>query len=63
MVRHMLDMMRLVSMRTCLSIRGDYVTHMKFRGITISLVYPWEAACDGYVINIQGIHFTPIRSY
>ena len=27
MVRHMFDMMRLVSMRTCFSIRGEYVTH------------------------------------
>ena len=34
MVRHMLDIMRLVSMRTCFSIRGEYVTHMKFRGIS-----------------------------
>ena len=33
-VRHMLDMMRLVSMRTCFSIRGEYVSHMKFRGIS-----------------------------
>ena len=36
MVNHMLrcktDMMRLVvSMRACFSIRGEYVTHMKFR--------------------------------
>ena len=34
MVRHMLDMMRLVSMRTCFSIRGEYVTHMKIRVIS-----------------------------
>ena len=34
MVRHMFDMMRLLSMRTCFSIRGEYVTHMKFRVIS-----------------------------
>ena len=28
MVRHMLDMIRLVSVRTCFSIRGEYVTPM-----------------------------------
>ena len=33
MVRHMLDMMRLVSIRACFSIRGEYVTHMKFRAV------------------------------
>ena len=33
-VRHMFDMMRLVSMRTCFSIRGEYVTHMKFRVVS-----------------------------
>ena len=33
MVRHMLDMMRLVSMSGCLSIRREYVTHMKFRTV------------------------------
>ena len=34
MVRHMFDMIRLVSMRTCFSIRGEYVTHMKFRVVS-----------------------------
>ena len=34
MVRHMYDMMRLECMRTCFSIRVEYVTHMKFRGIS-----------------------------
>ena len=33
MVRHMLDIMRLVSMRACFSIRGKYVTHMKFSAV------------------------------
>ena len=33
-LRHMFDMMRLVSMRTCFSIRGKYVTHMKFRVVS-----------------------------
>ena len=31
MLIHMLYMMRLVSMRACFFIRGEYVTHMKFR--------------------------------
>ena len=30
-IRHMLLMKRLVSMRACFFIRGEYVTHMKFR--------------------------------
>ena len=30
-IRHMLVMKRLVSMRACFFIRGEYVTHMKFR--------------------------------
>ena len=34
MVRHIFDMMRLVSMRTCYFIRGEYVTHMKFRVVS-----------------------------
>ena len=34
MVRHMYDMMRLEHMRTCFSIRREYVTHIKFRGIS-----------------------------
>ena len=34
MVRHMLDIRRLVSMRICFFIRGEYVTHMKFRAIS-----------------------------
>ena len=33
MEMHMLDMMRLVSMRACFSIRGDNVKHMKFRAV------------------------------
>ena len=33
MVGHMLDMIRLVSMREYFSIRGEYVTHMKFRAV------------------------------
>ena len=39
MVRHMFDMMRLVRMRTCFSIRGEYVTHMKFR--VVSGIFYW----------------------
>ena len=31
MIMHILYMMRLVSMRACFFIRGEYVTHMKFR--------------------------------
>ena len=31
MLIHMLYMMRLVSMRACFFITGEYVTHMKFR--------------------------------
>ena len=31
MVMHMLAMMRLVSMRACFFIMGEYVTHIKFR--------------------------------
>ena len=31
MIMHILYMMRLVSMRECFFIRGEYVTHMKFR--------------------------------
>ena len=31
MIMHILYMMRLVSMRACFYIRGEYVTHMKFR--------------------------------
>ena len=31
MIMHMLAMMRLVSMKACFFIRGEYVTHMKFR--------------------------------
>ena len=47
MVRHMLDMMRLVSMRTCFSIRGEYVTHMKFRRISgISTDFSYIGKCD-----------------
>ena len=34
MVRYMFDMMRLVSMRTCFSIGGEHVTHMKFRVVS-----------------------------
>ena len=33
-VKYMLDMMRPVSMMACFSIRGEYVTHMKFRAIS-----------------------------
>ena len=33
MVRHMFDMMRLVSMRTCFSIRGEYVDTYEIQGI------------------------------
>ena len=47
MVRHMLDMMRLVSMRTCFSIRGEYVTHMKLRGISgITTDFSYIGQCD-----------------
>ena len=46
MVRHMLDM-RLVSMRTCFSIRGEYVTAMKFRVISgISTDFRYIGQCD-----------------
>ena len=31
MIMHILYMMRLVSMRACFFIRGEYVTHIKFR--------------------------------
>ena len=47
MVRHMFDMMRLVSMRTFFSIRGEYVTHMKFRVVSgISTVLSYIGQCD-----------------
>ena len=47
MVRHMLDMMRLVHMRTCFSIRGQYVTHMKFGGISgISIDFSYIGQYD-----------------
>ena len=46
-VGHMLDMMRLVHMRTCFSIRGEYVTHMEFRGISgISSDFSYIGQCD-----------------
>ena len=40
MVRHMYDMMRLKHMKTCFSIRGEYVTHMnsgEFQGFQVIL--------------------------
>ena len=47
MVRHMLEMMRLVSMRTCFSIWGKYVTPIKFRVISgISTVFSYIGQCD-----------------
>ena len=47
MIRHMLDMLRLVSMRTCFSIKGEYVTHMKFRVISwISTDFRYIGQCD-----------------
>ena len=47
MVRHMVDMMRLVSMRTCFSIRGEYVTHMKFRVVSGNCtVLSYIGQCD-----------------
>ena len=50
-VRHMLEMMRLVSMRTCCSIWWEYVTHIKFRGISgISTDFSYIGQCD--LINI-----------
>ena len=47
MIRQMFDMMRLVSMRTCFSIRGEYVRHMKFRVISgIFTVLSYIGHCD-----------------
>ena len=47
MVRHMNDIMRLECMRTCFSIRVEYVTHMKFRGISgIPSTFSYIGQCD-----------------
>ena len=47
MVRQMFDMMRFVSMRTCFSIRREYVTHIKFRVVSgISTVLSYIGQCD-----------------
>ena len=62
MVRHMFDMMRLVSMRTCFSIRGEYVTHMKFRVVLgISTVSSYIGQCDlnNICFGLPQVWYTP----
>ena len=46
-VRHMYDVMRLEHMGTCISIRREYMTPMKFRGISgISSKFSYIGQCD-----------------
>ena len=64
MVRHMFDMMRLVSMRTCFSIRGEYVTHMKFRvvsGIFTVLIYIGQCDLHNTCFELLQVWYTSER--
>ena len=51
MILHIFYMMRLVSMRACFFIRGEYVTHMKFR------TKPGNFICLSYV-GQSDLHIT-----
>ena len=47
MVRHMYDMIRLISMRTHFPEKGEYGTHMKFRVVPgISTILSYVGQCD-----------------
>ena len=64
MVKHMFDMMRLVSMRTCFSIRGEYVTHMKIQGSFRDFsVLSYIGQCDLHntCFSILQVWYTPGR--
>ena len=61
MLIHMLYMMRLVSMRACFFITGEYVTHMKFRvdpGNFIVLTYIGHSDLQYYLlwVNASGVY-------
>ena len=62
MVRHVYDMMRLELMRTCFSIRGEYVAHMKFRGISgIPSPFSYIGQCDliNTCFGLPQVWYTP----
>ena len=61
MVRHMLDMMRLVCTRTCFSIREEYVTH-EIQGISgISSDFSYIGQCDliNTCFGLLHVRYTP----
>ena len=62
MILHIFYMMRLVSMRTCFFIRGQYVTHMKFRakpGNFISLSYIGQSDLHITYYGLPHVWYTP----
>ena len=62
MIMHIFYMMRLVSMRACFFIRGEYVTHMKFRakpGNFIGLSHGGQSDIHITYYGLLHIWYTP----
>ena len=66
MILHIFYMMTLVSMRACFFIRGEYVTHMKFRaklGNFISLSYIGQSDLHITYYGLLHVWYTPERQW
>ena len=64
MTMHILYMMRLKSMRTCIFIRGEYVTHIKFRanpGNFIGLRYIGHSDLHNTYYGLPHVWYIPGR--
>ena len=64
MILHIFYMMRLVSMRACFFIRGEYVTHMKFwakPGNFITLSYIGQTDIYITYYGLPHVWYTPGR--